>query len=83
MSEPLGYIYRIYRLEDNKSYIGETTDLKIRMFTHLSPSNRDISELSEDIYLLGFEAFGVEIIEKCERQFLTRRETYWIQKFNT
>ena len=62
LEKMIGYIYRIYHIETDRSYIGQTTNKNPfkRINDHLSGSSN--KELRDDIEFYGKDAFGYEIL---------------------
>lgn len=77
-------IYKITCIENNKIYIGQSKNIKYRFGQHLlllrknTHFNRHL-QFSFDKY--GEDSFKFEVIEYCDKDKLTERESYWINKF--
>ena len=73
-------IYKITRIENGKSYIGQSNDIERRIKEHQYKTDIPI-ELAIKKY--GIDAFTYEVIEECLLEELDEKEKYWINKFNT
>ena len=78
-------IYKITNLNNKKVYIGQSTNIKERLRTHIkkglgadTPGN---NKLYKAMFADGVENFLYEIIEKCPREELNDKERYWITYF--
>jgi len=81
-------IYKITNQINNKSYIGQSKDIKKRLNKHKStcfnPSDNHYEyPLYRAIRKYGIENFTVEVIEECKIEELNQKEEYWIKKYNT
>lgn len=79
-------IYRITCLTNNKSYIGQSVDIRDRWkqhikaaLAHTSTSNKLYQEMKQQ----GIENFVFEIVEEVTRPQLNEREIYWIDFYKT
>jgi len=85
----MGYIYRIYLIENGKSYIGQTIfPVEVRMKQHVyNAYNKDSASynqhLKRAIRKYGEDAFTVEVLEQCDNSLLDEREKYWIAHFDS
>lgn len=80
----MGYIYRIYNDINEKSYIGLTTNtVETRWKRHLYNSAFIQYHLYDAMRLYGVEHFFVETLETVDNDFLTEREQYWIQYYDS
>ena len=66
-------IYRIFHIRTGRSYIGQSVDIYERIRQHFYPSGKFGPSKSMDW----------EILEECDKESLTERENYWIEKFNS
>lgn len=73
-------IYRLYNSKTNKSYIGQSQNLKTRLYQHL---HSPIDIINEDIEKYGKEYYHFEILEYCSPEVLDDRERYYINKYNS
>lgn len=74
-------IYKIVNLQNNKFYIGSTINFKRRKsehFNHLSKQIHKNDYLQNSYNKYGKENFQFIIIEYCDREFLTKREQYYL-----
>lgn len=79
-------IYRITCLTNDKSYIGQSVDIRDRWkqhiktaLAHTSTSNKLYQEMKQQ----GIENFIFEIVEEVARPQLNEREIYWIDFYKT
>ena len=73
-------IYRIYNIENNKSYIGQSTNIISRWYSHyLTP----VTEFDKTLRNLGIEKFNFEILEECPIEQLNEKEKYYISYYNS
>jgi len=73
-------IYKITKIENGKSYIGQSNDIKRRFKEHQYKTDIPI-ELAIQKY--GIDAFTYEVIEECPLEELDKKEKYWISYYNT
>ena len=73
-------IYKITKIENGKSYIGQSNDIKRRIKEHQYKTDIPIEKA---IQKYGKDAFTYEIIEECSIEELDQKERYWIEYFNT
>lgn len=82
-----GFIYKITNKLNQKSYIGKTEkNVEERWKTHCYDANKGIFNnrpLYSAINKYGKENFQIELIEEVDSDFLTNREIYWINFYNT
>lgn len=79
-------IYKITNLINNKVYIGQSRDLKTRIYKHnyYLKNNQHINKHLQNSYnKYGIESFKFEIIEYCTEDLLNKRECHWILKFES
>jgi len=77
-------IYRIFHIESGKSYIGQSVNVKKRIYTHFWNLNKNCHGnryLQNAHSLYGRDAFSFEVLEYCSRELLTEREQYWISVY--
>lgn len=85
----MGCIYRIYRIADGKSYIGQTIfSAAFRFKQHVYNAFEEKSaaynqHIKRAIRKYGKEAFAVETLETCDDYLLDEREKYWIEYFDS
>ena len=86
----MGFIYKIENINNNKTYIGQTT--KTRPSDRYSQHRYNATHLEQSInasYLHramnkeGLDNFKFEIIEEIDNSLLSEREKYWIQFYNS
>lgn len=81
-------IYKITNIASSTSYIGQATNIALRIYQHLHSS---ISENAKDynyplhkaIRKYGVDNFVFEVLEECEYFKLNEREQYWITFYDT
>ena len=73
-------IYKITKIENGKSYIGQSNDIERRFDEHKYKGNLIIDKA---IQKYGAAAFKFEVIEQCSLEQLDEREIYWIAYYNT
>jgi len=80
-------IYRIINLNNLKSYIGQSRDLKGRWRTHVKRGLGAESGSRNKLYMAmkddGVENFAFELVEECSIADLNEREKFWIDFFKT
>ena len=77
-------IYRIYCKVNGKSYIGQSTRLRERLYQHKYYLNKNKSHhtlLQEDWNKYGQDEFEEEVLEYCDN--LDEREIYYVKKFES
>lgn len=85
----MGCIYRIYRIADGRSYIGQTIfSAAFRFKQHVYSAFEEKSaaynqHIKRAIRKYGKEAFAVETLETCDDYLLDEREKYWIEYFDS
>ena len=85
------YIYRIYNLETNESYVGQTVkDIQYRFKEHIREAKRSLrGEKREFSYFhrlllyYGEENFTVELLEEVPDSLADEREMYWIEYYDS
>ena len=73
-------IYKITKIENGKSYIGQSNDIERRFKEH---KNKIDIPVEIAIQKYGAVAFKFEIIEECSLEQLDEREIYWIAFYDT
>ena len=76
-------IYKITNKITNKSYVGQSNDIKRRFQEHCNKGKTSRIPLDQDILQLGSDNFYLEVLEECSVEELNEKETYWITKLNT
>jgi len=79
-------IYKITNIVNNKVYIGSSINVKKRCNQHfrmLKNSNHHSSKLQNAYNRYGKESFIFEIIEECDKNVITDREQYWLDKLDS
>jgi group I intron endonuclease len=74
-------VYIITNTNNNKIYIGETTNLENRFIEHLRRllSNRHANEhLQNAVNLYSIQSFRFDVLEFCEAKDTKKREHYWV-----
>lgn len=79
-------IYRITNIASGKVYIGQSTDIKARLRSHikrgLGAETPTRNKLYNAMHMVGVENFSYEILEKCKREELNDEERYWINFYS-
>ena len=85
IEKPKCGIYKITNLKNNKSYIGQSSNIDLRWITHLidSINNSGYSLIDKAIHSIGSYNFKLEIIEECPIYQLNDKEKFYIQKYHT
>lgn len=81
-------IYLIKNKINNKSYIGQSVNIKKRWREHIFAANHpEYKDHKDPIHLAiakyGKENFDFTILEECPKEQLNEKEIYWIDKYNT
>ena len=81
-------IYKITNTINNKSYIGQSTNIHKRWKKEIEDSNNINSHgygypLMRAFRKYGVDNFKFEIIEECEIEKLNQKEIYWINYYDT
>ena len=81
-------IYKITNIVSGSSYIGQATNISLRIYQHLhsSISNKTSDydyPLHKAIRKYGMDNFVFEILEECCSDLLDEREMYWIAFYDT
>lgn len=73
-------IYKITKISNGKSYIGQSNDIERRFQEHKTKIDIPIEVA---IRKYGVSAFSFEVLEECDLSQLDEREKYWISFYNT
>ena len=73
-------IYRIFHKDTGKCYIGQSANIYVRIQQHYTPKGAERFGLNKHEMR---ENMKWEILEECDKESLTEREKYWIEKFNS
>lgn len=79
-------IYMCTCIENNKSYIGQSQDVKLRKCQHLSALryNKHWNKYLQNAYnKYGEDKFVWEVLEYCDECDLDPKEIYWISYYDT
>lgn len=79
-------IYKITNKINGKRYVGKTTyKLNYRFNQHVSDAYEYTynSALHAAIRKYGKDAFEIKLIEECDNDISSERETYWIKHYDT
>ena len=80
-------IYKITNKLNNKCYIGQSVDIKIRWLQHIYEGKRNNPQgkLYHAIFNEGIENFSFEVLEECplDEKILNEKERYWIEFYNS
>ena len=79
-------IYQIKNIENNKCYIGLSTNIEDRFLFHkrrLAQGKHKNKHLQSSFNNHGPESFKFAILEECNKSMLSVRERYWITKFES
>jgi hypothetical protein len=75
-------VYRVFNIENGKSYIGATSNLRSRIQMHLAKLKRgkhNSIELRKGVEEDGIELFGYQILEITDNY--EDREAHWFEKY--
>ena len=80
-------IYRIVNKTNQKSYIGQSVNIKMRLGQHFRNAYNSNTHtynypVSRAIRKYGKENFDFEILEICDLENLTTKEQYWIDYYD-
>lgn len=81
-------IYKITNKLTNISYIGQATNISLRIYQHIHASFSENAKdynypLHKAIRKYGIDNFTLEILEECSEQLLNSRERYWVAFYDT
>lgn len=85
----MGYIYIVRNDINNKVYIGKTLrTIKQRWKEHISDAYYEHdrafrTHFHSAIRKYGEEHFNIQILEEVDKEFLSEREQFWINKYNS
>lgn len=78
-------IYKITNVQTQKSYIGQSENIEVRIGSHLVDCFG--KGLQRELYIalrqFGINNFTFEIIEECPVELLDNREAYWIKFYDS
>lgn len=79
------YVYRIVNEVDDKCYVGVTKfPIEKRLQQHFRDSKRFPNRsLYKAINTFGKEKFSIELLEECDAETKSKKEIFWIDKFNS
>ena len=78
-------IYKLTCSKNNKCYIGQSVDIKGRLWKHkYKLENNDHQQLLlNDYNKYGWESFNAEILEICNKDELNEKEKYWTEYYKS
>ena len=80
-------IYKITNKINNKSYIGQSIDIKIRWLQHIYEGKRNNPQgkLYSAMFKEGIDNFSFEVLEECplDQNVLNEKERQWIEYYNS
>lgn len=76
-------IYKITKISNGKSYIGQSNNIERRFKEHQQKGASSKIPLDIAIQKYGIHAFTYEILEECSLDKLNEREKYWINYYDT
>lgn len=80
IKEPYGFIYIIENKCNDKIYIGQTTNLKLRWKNHRSGTAKGVSLIDSAIAKYGAKKFDFIVVENCATlKELNDKERFWIE----
>lgn len=85
MSDIICGIYKITCSQNQKIYIGSSSNIKTRWHRHRSnfKNNCGNPNMLNSYKKYGIDSFVFEILEKCEIDELIKKETYWAEKYKS
>lgn len=75
-------IYKITNKINNKIYVGKSTDVKNVWEKHRSLNEAKKFALEKDIALYGADKFEFSILEECEEEKLSDRESFYVDLYD-
>lgn len=73
-------IYKITNKLNNKVYIGQSSDIDMRISEH---KQKRFVPIDMWINMIGVENFDFEILEECTNEDMDEKEKYYIKKYNS
>jgi group I intron endonuclease len=73
-------IYKITHRESGMCYIGLSTHIFHRWKSHVSTKKK--YKIHEAFDQFGIDAFSFEVVEKCDKKELRKRERHWIKHYD-
>ena len=86
IEDKLSGIYCLKNEITGKRYVGQSINIRSRIYTHKSEASKGTetsSLLYNSIRKYGWENFSCEILEKVDTKKLDEREIYWIKFYDT
>lgn len=71
-------IYLITNLVNGKHYVGQSIDIRKRMWSHKKPGSKSIVSMA--IHKYGINNFKIDVLEECSVEELDAREAHWISE---
>lgn len=81
-----GGIYKITNIDNNKVYIGKTTNFLSRWRTHTKRGcgiERISGQLYDAMFEDGLEHYMFEVVEVCSKEEQAEKEKYWIEFYKS
>jgi group I intron endonuclease len=81
-----GGIYCFENILDGKKYIGQSKNIRVRINQHKRQLNLGIDQcivLQRSWSKYGEENFIIYVVEECDKNILTERELFWVDKFGS
>lgn len=75
-------IYRFINIVNNKSYIGQSVNIKRRLQDHKKRYQYVDNKFYRALRKYGFENFSFEIVELCKFEELNEKEIFYIQYYD-
>lgn len=76
------YIYRITNLVNGKVYIGQTNNIKRRLYAHKDGKYHRNMHFARAKEKYGFDAFWLKVIEEVDELMVNEREIFWISHYD-
>jgi len=86
IKEKICYIYKIKNIIDEKVYIGQTSNFKVRLRNHVSELKRNKhgnEYLQNAVNKFGINNFLFEILEQCNENNVDFKERYWMDFYDS